>query len=167
MARHFRAVLGGMTAHVDAHVSALQMLDDPGRQKLLTEWNASALPVAFRPVHRQFEERAAKDPQTIALAEGERTLSYAELNTRANRLARWLHKKRVGREVAVAVCLPRSVDMVVAQLAVSKTGAHFVSLDASNPPDRLALMAREARVACVVTSVAADWSAPAVDIRDL
>jgi len=92
------------------------------------------------------------------------SLSYAELDRRANRLARWLRARGIGRGVAVAVCLPRSVGMIVSQLAVLKAGGHYVSLDPSQPPERLLAMAREAKIGCALTTpahVGRDWGAQA------
>ncbi|MFD7406981.1 amino acid adenylation domain-containing protein [Streptomyces sp. NPDC059866] len=93
---------------------------------------------------------AVTSPVAVAVRCGEVALTYAELEARANRLARYLVTLGVGREVRVGLCLPRSVDMVVAELAVWKAGGAFVPLDPEYPVDRLAFMVADSGVRVVV-----------------
>ncbi|KAF1710075.1 type I polyketide synthase [Pseudoxanthomonas kalamensis DSM 18571] len=89
-------------------------------------------------VHRLFEAQAARTPDAIAVVHGERRLSYAELNERANRLARGLHQHGVGSDQRVAIYVERGIEVVLGMLAVLKAGGAYVPLDPTYPADRLA-----------------------------
>jgi Non-ribosomal peptide synthetase modules and related proteins len=82
-------------------------------------------------VHELFEGQAARTPDAPALLHAERCLTYAELNSRANRLARYLRRLGVGPDRTVGICLPRSFEMVVALLGTLKAGGAYVPLDPS------------------------------------
>ncbi|WP_399881382.1 amino acid adenylation domain-containing protein [Streptomyces sp. BBFR51] len=97
------------------------------------------------------ESRAARAPEATALVYGGTTLTYAELNTRANRLARHLQSLGAGPGTVVAVSVPRSVELVVALLAVLKAGAAYLPLDPDYPAPRLTYMLRDATPVCAVT----------------
>ncbi|WP_420849199.1 amino acid adenylation domain-containing protein [Parafrankia soli] len=108
-----------------------------------------------------FEAQAARVPDAVAVTWGERRLTYAELDAAANRLARLLATRGVEPESLVAVALPRSIDLVVALLAVQKAGAAYLPLDTAYPADRLAFMLSDAAPVCLVTSTEALPALPA------
>ncbi|WP_432041783.1 amino acid adenylation domain-containing protein [Streptomyces cadmiisoli] len=108
-----------------------------------------------------FEARAAACAERTAVADGDRHYSYAELNARANRLARLLVARGAGPEQVVAVAMPRSVDAVVAVLAVAKTGAAFLPVDLDYPAQRVALMFADARPCLAVATTATAGALPA------
>ncbi|WP_329462495.1 non-ribosomal peptide synthetase [Streptomyces sp. NBC_01431] len=141
-------------------VGRIDVLPSAERAQLLSGWNDSDVPSAGRhfTIPGLFEAQVARTPDAVALVHGTTELSYRELNTRANRLARLLARRGAAPERFVAIALHRSVDLVVAQLAVLKTGAAFVPLDPGYPADRIAYMLRDADPALVITSsaVAAD-----------
>ncbi|HEY0603647.1 MAG TPA: amino acid adenylation domain-containing protein, partial [Herpetosiphonaceae bacterium] len=91
-------------------------------------------------IHRQFEDQAEQSPQAPAVQLGDQFLSYAELNRRANQLAHYLQRRGVGPEVPVALCLDRSLEMIVGMLGILKAGGTYVPLDPTSPPDRLAFL---------------------------
>ncbi|WP_162292899.1 non-ribosomal peptide synthetase [Actinophytocola xinjiangensis] len=95
-------------------------------------------------------ERVAADPDAVVVVDGTRSLSYAELDAEANRLANWLIGEGVGPDGLVGLCLDRTVDHVVAVVAVLRTGAAYVPLDRSYPPARLRLMLEHSGVATVL-----------------
>ncbi len=103
------------------------------------QWNATyhQLPVNTS-VQQLFEEQVANSPDAIALVVGNQQLSYSELNCRANKLAHYLREMGVTKQARVGICLNRSVEMMVAVLGVLKSGASYVPMDASYPPERLA-----------------------------
>jgi amino acid adenylation domain-containing protein len=104
-----------------------------------------------RCVHRWIEARAARTPETVALTHAGESLTYGELNARANRLGRRLRALGVGPEVLVGLCAARSLDLVAALLAILKAGGAYVPLDPAYPPGRLAFMLKDASVPVLLT----------------
>ena len=102
-------------------------------------------------VHELVEAQARRTPNAVAVMEGAQQLSYADLDARANRLAAYLRKRGVGPDVAVAICLRRSTDLVVAMLAVLKAGGACVPLDAAYPAERLEYMLEDTQAPVLVT----------------
>jgi amino acid adenylation domain-containing protein/natural product biosynthesis luciferase-like monooxygenase protein/non-ribosomal peptide synthase protein (TIGR01720 family) len=136
---HFVTLIEGMVASDDAHVAALPLLTAEQERQLLVDFNDTALVLpddAF--VHEQFEAQVAARPDAIAATYENQSLSYAELNARANRLAHYLISQGVGPDVCVAICLERSLDMMVGILGVLKAGGAYVPLDPTYPRERLA-----------------------------
>ena len=106
-------------------------------------------------MHELFEAQVARDPDAVALIYEEQTLSYGELNARANRLARHLVALGVQPDARVGLCVERSLEMVVGLLAVLKAGGAYVPLDPAYPPERLAFMLEDCAPNVVLTHVAA------------
>jgi non-ribosomal peptide synthetase component F len=117
----------------------------------LAQWNATERPIAAATLPSLFEAQAARSPQAPALVFEDVTLSYAELNLQANRLAHNLIRQGIGPETVVAIALPRSIEMVVSLLAVLKAGAAYLPLDPDQPPERLACMLHDAQPGCMLT----------------
>ncbi|WP_149551252.1 non-ribosomal peptide synthetase [Streptomyces marokkonensis] len=147
-------VLAAAVADPGRPVGAIDVLEPAERHRLLAEWNDTARDVPVRTLARIFEDTAAAAPDAPALLADEQRLSYAELNARANRMARLLIARGAGPERLVAVLLPRSVDLTVTQLAISKAGAAFLPLDPAFPADRVAHVLGDARPLLVVASAA-------------
>jgi amino acid adenylation domain-containing protein/FkbM family methyltransferase len=144
---HLRRVLEQAADHPDRPLSRLELLTPAERARLLGEWSgAGASLPAHGALHLRFEARAAADPGAPALACGGESLSYGELNARANRLARRLRAHGVGAESRVGLCAERSPELVVGMLAILKTGGAYVPLDPTHPAERLAWTARDAGV---------------------
>ena len=152
MADHFGRLLEAIVADPASPVGALAMLDGAEQRQLLVEWNdtAQALPQA-QTIHQLFERQAARSPERVALAMGDRSLSYAELNDRANRLAHHLRALGVGPDVLVGIGVERSFEMVVGLLAVLKAGGAYVPLDPAYPRQRLAHMLEDSAPALLLT----------------
>ncbi|MGJ4889077.1 amino acid adenylation domain-containing protein [Bradyrhizobium sp. HKCCYLRH3099] len=133
----------------------LDVVPSDDRARLLNDWNATALSCADGLcVHRQFERHAALRPDAIALVHGEETISYGELNARANRLARRLRARGVGTDAVVGLALERGVTMMVALLAVLKVGAAYLPLDPDYPAARLAHMLTDSGATLLLTQEA-------------
>ncbi len=130
----------------------LTLLDDQQQQQL-NRWNDTALPFAgVALIHRLIETQAAATPDAVAVKLHEQALSYDQLNRRANRLAGYLRECcGVGPDVLVGICLERSLDMVVAMLAIWKAGGAYVPLDPDYPPSRIAYMAEDAQLSTILT----------------
>ncbi|WP_406383458.1 amino acid adenylation domain-containing protein [Streptomyces sp. NBC_01618] len=130
------------------------ILDDEELHRIVTEWNERGerpAPVAQNSLSTLFAVQAARNARAVAVTCGDEQLTYAELDARANRLARLLVRHGAGPERFVALALPRSVDLVVAVLAVLKSGAAYVPLDPAYPADRLAYMLADSRPALLVS----------------
>ncbi|MGW8776430.1 amino acid adenylation domain-containing protein, partial [Streptomyces sp. NPDC055794] len=115
-----------LEAGSDTSLRAVEVLAPSGRERMLVEWNDTDRAVSEETVVGLFERRVVRDPGAVAVEQGGVGVSYGELNARANRLARVLVGEGVGAECVVAVSLERSVDLVVALLAVWKAGGAFV-----------------------------------------
>ncbi len=124
----------------------------PGEGLLLAEWNDTAADVPWASLPALFEEQAARAREAVAVESAGEAVSYGELDARANRLARHLGSLGVATESRVVVALPRSVDAVVALLAVSKAGAAYVPVDPSYPAERIAFMLEDCEPAAVISS---------------
>jgi non-ribosomal peptide synthetase component F len=137
-----------------APVRAVQVLDKTARDLILAGWNdtARAAPEATLPA--LLEARAGQCADAVAVVHEDTSLSYAELNSRANQLARLLVSRGAGPESLVAVVLERSADLMIALLAVLKAGAAYLPVDLSYPAERVSYMLADAAPAVVVTSAA-------------
>ncbi|WP_189937209.1 non-ribosomal peptide synthetase, partial [Streptomyces sulfonofaciens] len=154
--RRFLRVLEGLaTADPEAPVGRIDILLPGERARALPPRPTADGPGAAAPgptLPTLFEERAQHTPGAVAVVSGDGELTYAELNERANRLARLLLGRGAGPERLVAVALPRSADLVVALLAVVKTGAAYLPVDPGYPPERIALTLTDAAPVCLVTT---------------
>jgi amino acid adenylation domain-containing protein len=116
------------------------------------EWNATAVDYPDDLcVHQLFEQQVEHDPNAVAVVHADRSLSYGELNARSNRLAHHLRGSGVGPDVLVAICVERSLEMVVGLLAILKAGGAYVPLDPSYPAERLAFMMRDSAPAVILS----------------
>ncbi|MFE7134432.1 amino acid adenylation domain-containing protein, partial [Streptomyces sp. NPDC057638] len=143
-----------------AAVARPELLDADARHALLEEVNATARPVAPDTLVDAFAERVRTDPGAVALIADGRAHRYAELDARANRLARLLTAHGVGPETFTGIALPRTDDLLVALLAVLKAGGAYLPLDLDYPAERLTYMVRDAAPVCVLTTLAAAPGAP-------
>ncbi len=149
--RHYEQVLSGIVGRTEATVAELELLTEAERERL-REWNETAHQYGRdRSIAEVFEEQARLRPEAVALVMGERSLTYEELNRRANQLGHYLRELGVGPEVCVGLCMERSLEMVVGMLGILKAGGAYVPLDASYPTERLAYMLTDAGVAVVLT----------------
>lgn len=148
---HVRTLLIGAAADPDSRLGDLPLLTD-AEQEQLTAWSRGpARPADPRSLVDLVEEQVDRTPDGVALACGEEQLTYAELNRRANRLARRLRAAGVERDRLVGIFLDRSVEQVVAVLAVLKAGGAFLPLEPSLPEQRLRLLVEHARPTVVLT----------------
>ena len=136
----------------DAPAASIDVMPSEERRKLLVEWNATdtAYP-REKCVHHLIEEQAARTPDAVAVVDDRRTLTYSQLNAQANQLAHHLRSLGVGPEVLVAVCVERSLEMVIGLLAILKAGGAYVPMDPSYPQERLAYMLKDSGPAAWLT----------------
>jgi amino acid adenylation domain-containing protein len=149
---HYRKFLEEVVANPDQRVSEIQFLTEDERHKLLFEWNDTQHPITRDIcIHHLFEAQAAKMPSALAVEFAGEQLTYAELNERANQLARYLRGLGVGPESLVGICIERSNEMLIGLLAILKAGGAYVPLDLAYPPQRLSFMIKDARPSVVLT----------------
>ncbi len=145
--QQLNALLTGADADATRALSDLPLLDDTQRQQVLVAWNATEGPWRHDAcVYRLIEEQAARTPDATAITCRDQSLTYAELNGRANQLARRLHALGVGPDVLVGLCVERSLEMMVGLIAIQKAGGAYVPLDPTYPKDRIAYMVEDSKV---------------------
>lgn len=165
-AERFRMLLEAVVAHPDLLVSQIDLLTSAEREQQLGDWSTLAYP-AQRSIPDLFEACASHTPDSIALVSNDVQITYDELNQRANQLANYLKSYGAGEETRVGIHLERSVEMIVAVLAVLKAGATYVALDPSYPDQRLLFMLDDANVAVLLTVKLLEESLPAHPARVL
>jgi amino acid adenylation domain-containing protein len=144
----------------DRPVSEHDLLTTAER-RVLAEWNDTTRDVPGTTLPELFARQAARTPHAPAVVFGRTQVSYAELNQRANRLARHLIALGVGPEQLISIAMPRSPDMIVAVLAVLKAGAAYVPVDPAYPPDRIAYILTDTSTVTVLTTAAVAATLPA------
>ena len=153
MQRHYQTLLEGAVADPARRLSDLPLLTSEEREQLLVEWNATQQDYPLEMcIHELVEAQAERTPDAVAVADGDRHLSYRELNNRANQLAHHLQAQGIGPEVQVGVLVERSLELVVGILGVVKAGGAYVPLDPAYPDERLAFMLDDAQVRVLITS---------------
>ncbi len=152
MLDHFRTLLAAAVEDPDRKVMDLPLLTGPERDQILVEWNRTEIDhPASRCLPELIDEQATRTPEAVAVVFGARQLTYRELNARANQLARHLQKLGVGPDSLVALCVDRSLEMVVGMLGILKAGGGYVPLDPKYPPERLAFVLQDANAQVLLT----------------
>ncbi len=152
MLNHLEVMLEAITADPDCPLVSIPLLTPAERQQLLVEWHP--LPDQLFPercLHQLFEDQARQRPDAPAVVYEENWLTYSALDQRANQLAYTLHKLGVGPEVLVGLCVERSLEMIVALLALLKAGGAYVPLDPTYPDARLTFMLTDSGVSVLLT----------------
>ncbi|WP_032716430.1 non-ribosomal peptide synthetase, partial [Pseudomonas syringae] len=172
MAGHLQVLLEGMVADDQQAVAELPLLSCEQRRQVLESFNdtAAAYP-ADKLLHQLFEEQVAQQPDALAVVDETGSLTYGELNARANRLAHYLIGLGIQPDDRVAICAQRSLEMVVGLLGILKAGGAYVPLDPGYPPERLRYMLEDsAPVAVLVQTSTADvlslGSLPVINLDD-
>jgi amino acid adenylation domain-containing protein len=148
---HFQQILTGIITNSQHRLSELPLLTVHEQQQLAT-WNqtASDYPRTVT-LHELFEQQVLKSPNAIAIVDQAEQLTYQELNQRSNQLAHYLQTQGVTTETLVAVCLERSVDLMVSVLAILKAGGAYLPLDPSYPRDRLGFILSDSQATVLLT----------------
>ncbi|HEY1171319.1 MAG TPA: amino acid adenylation domain-containing protein [Verrucomicrobiae bacterium] len=144
---HFQTLLEGIASNPYQLACELEILAAEEREKVLVQWNHPAIPPLSVPtVHELFGQQVVATPEAIAVVQGDCFLTYHELNERGGRLATALNGLGVGPDVPVGIFAKRSLEMVIAVLAVLKAGGAYVPLDPTYPRERIAAMLGNAKV---------------------
>ena len=145
-------ILEALSADPAAALGSVQLMSADEQHRLLREWNDTATPFADTLcIHQSIEQQAEKQPDATALVFRDQSVSYGELNSRANRLAYYLLGLGVGPDVPVALCAERGVELMVALLAIHKAGGAYLPLDPAYPRDRLSFMIEDAAAPVLLT----------------
>ena len=153
MQAHFLRLLDAVASEPDRPIDELEMLTDAERRHLLEASNGAAVDYPVACLHELFEAQVAAAPDATAVSYEGEGISYRELNERANRLAHRLRELGVRPETPVALCLHRSLEMVVGILGVLKAGGAYVPLDPAYPADRLSFVLADTRAPVLITEV--------------
>ena len=152
MLSHYQTLLETIVANPDQRISELSILTEAERHRILVGWNDTA---AVYPegqcIHTLLETMAEHAPEAVAVVFENEQLRYLELNCRANQLARYLRKQGVGPEKVVAVCIERSLEMVIGLLAILKSGGAYVALEPDFPAARLLFMLEDTQPGLLLT----------------
>ncbi|MGA9700403.1 amino acid adenylation domain-containing protein, partial [Pseudomonas sp.] len=165
---YFKRVLQAMVDNDQAVLEQVPLLGEQERHQLLFGFNATAVDYNLdQTLHGMFEAQVARTPQAIALKAGELQLTYAELNARANQLAHHLLALGVQPDSRVAICVERSLEMVIGLYAILKAGAAYVPLDPAYPLERIAYMLQDSAPAVVLAQGSTRGLLGAVHVVDL
>ena len=151
MLRHFRTLLQAITADPQLRINQLAMLQADEQRRILRDFNTSEARFPVTSVIELIEAQIARTPDAIAIESGTRSLSYADINRMANGLAHWLQQQGAGHGSMVAICAERSWQIPVSILAILKTGAAYVPIDPTYPPERIAFMLDDSQAGIVLT----------------
>src|SRR6185369_7071903 len=140
MVQHYQILLEGIVTNPEQRISQLPLLTDDERQALI-EWNETAVDHrSMATVHELFEEQSKRTPDSVAIVFAGARLSYRELNTKSNQMARYLRRLGVGPERLVGICMERSAATIISILGVLKAGGAYLPLDPFGPTERLRFM---------------------------
>ncbi len=165
MAGHYQRLLEGIVADPGQPIGQIPLLADEERQQILEAWNDTGRAYPQQCIHQLFEEQVERTPESVALVFEDQQLSYRELNSRSNRLAHFLQSLGVGPETLVAICVERSLEMVIGLLGILKAGGAYVPLDPKYPPERLRFMLHDTRTSVLLTQESLASSLPEVEAR--
>src|SRR5215216_5487333 len=149
---HYLTLLEGIVEDLDRPLAELPLLKPAERERLLRQWNNTKREFPLDAcVHELIERQAALVPDQVALVFGEQKLTYAELNRKANQLAHHLRGLGVAPDQPIAICIRRSLELIIGLLGVLKAGGVYVPLDTSAPRERLSFMLEETGASVLLT----------------
>ncbi|MCY7695594.1 amino acid adenylation domain-containing protein [Bacillus altitudinis] len=144
-------LIRGTIKHPDQSVHTLTLVTKQEKQRMLEEWNAPELEHDQLYLTKWFEHNVRKQPNAVALSAGDHTMTYAELNEQANRLARHLQKNGVNHQTVTAILAERTPELIVSLLAVLKAGATYVPIDPDYPESRIQYMLKDSGATHLLT----------------
>ncbi len=148
---HFQTLLTSVAADPEQHISRLEILTAHERELMLADWNDTAHEYDPRPVFVQIADQVARDPDAIAIVDATERLTYADLQARANQLAHELVETGVEPGSLVGILMDRQIPLLVSMLAVFQTGAAYVPIDPTFPPDRQEFMLADIQAPVLIT----------------
>ena len=158
---HFQNLLRAIIVNPQESVSLLPLLSEQEQKQLLVDWNQTKTDYPQEQcIHQLFESQVERTPDAIAVVFEGQSLTYGELNCRANQLAHYLQKLGVKPDELVGICLERSLDMIVGLLAILKVGGAYVPIDPDYPQERISFMLQDTQVKVILTCKSLQTSLP-------
>lgn len=152
MGRHYLRLLASILSVSEALTSDLDMFTTEEKRQVLSEWNGTSAGYSRNKcLHHLVEEQVERTPDSVAVTCGDKSLTYAELNERANQVAHSLKKLGAGPETRVGICAERMLDLVIGLLGILKSGAAYVPLDPAYPQERLSYMLEDSQACLLLT----------------
>lgn len=152
LVEQYQQLMTSVVSDPDQRIEELCLLSDEQQHTLLHDWNDTRRTYPREScVHKLFEQQAQQTPAAVAVSQGERQLTYQQLNQQANQLAHYLQSIGAGPGQLVGICMERSPQMLLGLLGILKAGAAYVPLAPDTPPERLAFMLQEGQAQIVVT----------------
>ncbi len=168
LSQHFQVLINGMLDHtghiIDQPIAQLPLLTSAEIQQQLIDWQSKKVLYPERPLHQYIETHAIEQPDAIAVTFQSQSLTYRELNQRANQLAHALQRQGVGRSIPVAVLMSPSLEVPVCLLGVLKAGGVYVPLDPTHPMERLEIMLADTQPQVLLTRSDLQTCLPATSI---
>ncbi len=159
MAEHFQILLSSVVENPQQRIGDLPLLTDKERKTLLKEWNQTRIKYpANLCIHQLFDQQAITQPSMIALIHGDQSISYHQLNALANQLANFLMAQGVTLDTAVGIYMHRSIDMIIALLAILKAGGYYVPIDPNYPLQRINYQLDNSDITLLLTESGLDTS---------
>ena len=151
MIGHFQVLVQFIISNPVASISDIEILTPKEKQQLLVDWNNTDVDYPNEKcIHQLFEEQVEKTPDTIAVVFDGESLTYKQLNEKANKLAHYIQKKGVKAETLVGICVDRSLDMIIGLLGILKAGGGYVPIDPAFPQERISYMLEDANCEIVL-----------------
>ena len=150
LAEHFSALVSAVVEDPEQPIAQLPLLSAAERHRLLVEWNDTEKVCWSYCLHELFAEQVRQRPDAVAVVFDNQQISYAELDVRSNDLAHRLRQLGVGVESCVAICVKRSIEMIVGLVGILKAGGIYVPLDADYPTERLSYMLNNSQIAALL-----------------
>ncbi|MEA5516582.1 non-ribosomal peptide synthetase [Nodularia sp. UHCC 0506] len=165
IASHFQTLLPGIIANPEQQIASLPLLTEAEANHLLWKWNTNQVDYPQdRVIHQLFENCVKQQPNAVAVVFQEQQLTYQQLNSKANQLAHYLRSLGIGENQLVGICVERSLEMIIALLAVLKAGGAYLPLDPAYPQERLNFMLRDSQVLILLTQQKLVTSLPIEDL---
>lgn len=152
---HYATLLAGIVANPGERIASLPLMAAAERRQVTRAWNDTRTEFAElradQSIHQLFEQQAARTPNEVAVVFENERVTYDELNVRANRLAQHLRRQGTGPEARVAICVERSVNMIVGLLGILKAGAAYVPLEPNYPRERMSYILEDSQAGLLLT----------------
>lgn len=160
--QQLEAIISNIASDANRPAGELELLSQEEKKRILEQWNATDVNYDNSEcIHHLFEKRAQLHPNATALVFEDEPITYADLNNKANQLAKILIDKGIGHDALVGVNVNRSIDLMIATIGVHKAGAAYVPLDPAFPAERIAYMVNDANMKIVITQQNIEADLPA------